>query len=38
MMRLSKTPRSVFVTRHIHEPALALIRAAAEEVEVWHLD
>ena len=38
MMPPSKSPRSVFVTRHIHEPALALIRAAAEEVEVWPLD
>ena len=37
-MKQAKKPFSVFVTRHIHEPALDLIHAAAEDVEVWPLD
>ncbi len=37
-MQQSKNPRSVFITRHIHEPALELIRTAAEDVEVWPLE
>lgn len=37
-MEKQKGPFSVFVTRHIHEPALEKIRAVADEVEIWPLE